>query len=133
MKFKTICLIGIVFILNSCVSNTNPQDVGFVKTPYTSGNVSLTLKKGVTTKDEVINAFGSPNIVTQNASGESVWTYQTNATVENNASRDGFLTLLITGENTQESGFMQSQKTMTIIITFKGNIVSNYKSLSTNF
>ncbi|AFJ43346.1 unknown function [Francisella orientalis str. Toba 04] len=45
----------------------------------------------------------------------------------------GLLTLLITGENTQESGFMQSQKTMTIIITFKGNIVSNYKSLSTNF
>lgn len=33
MKFKIICLIGIVFILNSCVSNTNPQDVGFVKPP----------------------------------------------------------------------------------------------------
>lgn len=133
MKFNIICMLGLAFILSSCVSNTNPENVGFVKTPYTSGNVSLTLKKGVTTKDQVINAFGSPNIITQNADGESVWTYQTNATVENNAARDGFLTLLITGENTEESGFMQSQKTMTIIITFKGNVVSDYKSLSTNF
>ncbi|ADA79058.1 hypothetical protein IB639_03705 [Francisella tularensis subsp. tularensis] len=108
MKFNIICMLGLAFILSSCVSNTNPENVGFVKTPYTSGNVSLTLKKGVTTKDQVINAFGSPNIVTQNADGESVWTYQTNATVENNAARDGFLTLLITGENTEESGFMQS-------------------------
>ncbi|MDE5007233.1 hypothetical protein NAI48_11775, partial [Francisella tularensis subsp. holarctica] len=78
----------------------------------------------VTTKDQVINSFVSPNIVTQNAYGESVWTYHTNATVENNAAREGFLTLLITGENTEESVFMQSQKTMTII-TFKGNGVSD--------
>ncbi|WP_325123654.1 hypothetical protein [Francisella tularensis] len=119
-------------MLRSCVSNTNPENVGFVKTTYTSGNVSLTHKMGVSTKDQVINAFCSTNIDTQNADGESVWTYQTNATVENNAARDGFLTLLITGENTEESGFMQSQKTMTII-TFKGNVVSDCKSLSTNF
>ncbi|KEI34636.1 11.6 kDa putative exported protein [Francisella sp. W12-1067] len=125
-----ISLALIATILASCSTN-NPQE--FPKTPYTSGNVSLTLKKGVTTKEQVIQAFGSPNIVTQNADGDSVWTYQTNATIQNSSKKEGFLTLILVGGATKNSDFMESQKTMTIIITFKDDVVSNFKSLSTSF
>ena len=87
----------------------------------------------VTTKEQVIQAFDAPNIVTQNAEGDSVWTYQTNVTIENSSQNEGFLTLILAGGSQQNSGFIQSQKTMTIIITFKGYVVSNFKSLSTSF
>ncbi|ASG66997.1 hypothetical protein fh0823_24650 [Francisella halioticida] len=125
-----ISLVGLTAILGSC-SVKEPQE--FPKTPYTSGNVSLTLKKGITTKDQVIYSFGSPNIVTQNADGDSVWTYQTNATMQKNSSKNGFWTLILAGSSSQKNSFIESQKTMTIIITFKDDTVSDFKSLSTNF
>lgn len=35
----------------------------------------MTLKKGETTKAEVLKAFGSPNLVTKNRSADEVWNY----------------------------------------------------------
>jgi hypothetical protein len=118
----------LLFIVTGC--NT---EMGFAKTPYTSGNVSLTLKKGKTTQKQVLEAFGAPNIVTQDAEGDAVWTYQTNATVTREAGNSTGWTVLLAGGSYQDGGFMRSQKTMTIIITFKNDIVSNFKSLSTSF
>ncbi|MCP3966647.1 MAG: hypothetical protein GY750_20755 [Lentisphaerae bacterium] len=122
----TIC--SALFVLTGC--NT---EMGYPKTPYTSGNVSLTLKKGETTQQQVLEAFGAPNIVTQDAEGNSVWTYQTNATVTRDATNSNYWTIFLAGGNYSDSGFMRSQKTMTIIITFKEKVVSNFKSLSTSF
>ncbi|MFV9930723.1 MAG: hypothetical protein AB8V03_01800 [Francisella endosymbiont of Hyalomma asiaticum] len=83
-SIQIIILALIVMILAACCSNnTNSQE--FSKTPYTSGNVFLTFLKVVTTKEQVIQAFDAPNIVTQNAEGDSVWTYQTNVTIENSS------------------------------------------------
>lgn len=120
---------GVLFLLTAGCNT----EMGYPKTPYTSGNVSLTLKKGETTQQQVLEAFGAPNIVTQDAEGNSVWTYQTNATVTRDASNKYYWTVLLTGGESQDGGFMRSQKTMTIIITFKNNVVSNFKSLSTSF
>ena len=132
MKIKTavysIFCVSFLLMLTAC--NT---EMGYPKTPYTPGNVSLTLKKGETTQQQVLEAFGAPNIVTQDAEGDSVWTYQTNATVTRDANNSNYWTVLLAGGNYGDNGFMRSQKTMTIIITFKGKTVSNFKSLSTSF
>ena len=64
-SIQIIILALIVIVLAACSNNTNSQE--FPKTTYTSGNVSLTFLKGVTTKEQVIQAFGAPTIVTQNA------------------------------------------------------------------
>lgn len=121
-----LCLMAVAFA--GCST-----EMGYPKTPYTSGNVSLTLKKGETTQQQVLEAFGAPNIVTQDAEGNSVWTYQTNATVTRDAANANYWNIILAGGSYRDSGFMRSQKTMTIIITFKDKVVSNFKSLSTSF
>ena len=105
-----------------------------MNSPFTSGQVSLTLKKNVTTKAEVLNAFGSPNIVTQDGDGNSVWTYQKNASVTKSGGNSFYWTVVLAGGNSGDSGIMNSTRTMTLIITFNNkDIVSNFKSLATNF
>ncbi|MCP3965702.1 MAG: hypothetical protein GY750_15210 [Lentisphaerae bacterium] len=107
--------------------------MGYPKTPYTSGNVSLTLKKGETTKKQVLEAFGAPNIVTQDGDANSVWTFQTNATITRSGNNSNYWSIILLGGDYNKSGFMRSQKTMTIIITFKDEVVLNFKSLSASF
>ncbi len=122
--------------LSGCVSmQSNPE-----KNPFTSGQVSLTLHQGKTTEAQVMKVFGSPNIVTQDASGNAIWTYQKNATVERSHSESAsalgaFTTIILGGSaSASASGSEQSSRTMTLIITFnKNGIVSNFKSMTTHF
>jgi hypothetical protein len=44
-------------------------------TNLTSGKVKMEIKKGVTTQAEILQIFGSPNIVTKNRSDDEVWNY----------------------------------------------------------
>lgn len=66
-----------------------------------------------------METFGAPNLVTQNADGEEVWTYQRNATVSNSASNSAYATIILLGGASKSSGFEQSSRTMTLIIKFK--------------
>ena len=47
----------------------------------TQGNVQLNLQVGKTTKADVLEKFGSPNITTRDGAGQEVWSYQRMATV----------------------------------------------------
>jgi len=47
----------------------------------THGAVQLKLQKGSTTQNDVIEAFGAPNITTIDGDGKEVWTYRRHATV----------------------------------------------------
>ena len=133
MKFTVKILLSVVMViqLSGCASKlpgNNPTT-----NPYTSGQVSLTLKKGITTQAEVARVFGAPNIVQQNTKG-SVWIYQKNAEVSRSASNSSYFTILLMGSQSNNSGFEQSSKTMTLIIHFnKKGIVTNFKSLTTSF
>lgn len=60
-------------ILAGCA--TFPEKQEKATSPLTAGNVTLHLKKGETTKDEVLKTFGSPNIVTKNREADEVWNY----------------------------------------------------------
>lgn len=122
-------------LIAGCASSP-PKD-GIAKSNLTAGQVSLTLKKNQTTQQEVVETFGSPNLVTQSADGEEIWTYQRHATVSN-ASSSGFsatIILLSGGSNT--SGFEQSSRTITLIIKFKEvngvKTVVDFSSRSTSF
>ncbi|BDT78100.1 hypothetical protein PKF023_19030 [Polynucleobacter yangtzensis] len=97
----------------------------------------MTLKKNVTTQAEVVETFGAPNLVTQNAEGEDVWTYQRNATVANAASNSSYATIILLGGTSKSSGFEQSSRTMTLIIKFKDikgvKTVVDFSSRSSSF
>ncbi len=104
--------------LAACMGTT-PVGEPMSKSNLTSGQVSLTLKKNITSQAEVVETFGAPNLVTQNADGEEVWTYQRNATVSNSVSNSSYATIILLGGSSKSSGFEQSSRTMTLIIKFK--------------
>lgn len=107
------------------------------KNTLTTGQVQLTLQKDVTTQDQVLETFGSPNLVTLNSEGEEVWTYQRNATVSNASSSSVYGTVILFGGSTRTSGLEQSSRTMTLIIKFKMinglKRVSGFSSRSSSF
>jgi outer membrane protein assembly factor BamE (lipoprotein component of BamABCDE complex) len=114
-------------------TNTPPQN-SIENSPYTHGNVQLTLKKGETTQAEVLNKFGAPNITTIDATGQEVWTYQKHATVANTTRSGSYASIIVAGVGNGTSGFEQSSRTLTLIITFdKTNKVTDFKSMSSSF
>jgi outer membrane protein assembly factor BamE (lipoprotein component of BamABCDE complex) len=133
---KTLIALAVATALSGCVT-TQTQTPVLEKSNLTSGQVSLTLKKNKTTQTEVVETFGAPNLVTQNASGEEVWTYQRHATVANASASEGYATIIFAGIGSRSSGFEQSSRTITLIIKFKEiggvKLVSDFSSRSTSF
>ena len=133
MKLKYLILLAAVVSLCGCA--TQPQQpTQPVQHPYTQGQVSLTLKKGITTQEQVSEAFGAPNIVTQDSDGNQVWIYQKNNVTVHSAGRSGYFTILIAGVGGGSSDYQQSSRTMTLTIHFdKKGIVKDFKSMTTSF
>ena len=133
---KSLLVLLFPLSLVACVATT-PVGEPMSKSNLTSGQVSLTLKKNITTQTEVVETFGAPNLVTQNADGEEVWTYQKNATVSNAASNSSYATIILLGGSSKSSGFEQSSRTMTLIIKFKDikgvKTVVDFSSRSSSF
>ena len=115
---KKLIVLLPVFAFVACMGTT-PVGEPMSKSNLTSGQVSLTLKKNITTQTEVVETFGAPHLVTQNSDGEEVWTYQRNATVANAVSNSSYATIILLGGSSKSSGFEQSSRTMTLIIKFK--------------
>lgn len=113
---------------------TVPAPVDQRNSILTQGNVQMNLRVGTTTKADVLNAFGSPNITTRDASGEEVWSYQRQATVAQSSNSGSYWNILLTGESRSAAGFAQSSRMMTLIITFnKNDVVSDFRSRTSDF
>ena len=130
---KSICLLTVCVIAVAVLAGCAPKPPRPADNPFTAGEVSLTLKKGVTTKAEVARAFGAPNIVTQN-NGRSTWIYQKDAQVSHSHVGGVFGTILLAGGSESSASSSQSSRTMTLEITFnKQNRVVDFKSMTTSF
>lgn len=111
-----------------------PAPVDARNSILTQGNVQMNLKVGITTKADVLNTFGSPNITTRDASGEEVWSYQRQATVSQSSDSANYWSIFLTGESRSAAGFSQSSRMMTLIITFnKNDVVSDFRSRTSDF
>ena len=130
---KNILLIFIFSILLiGCV--TAPEPLTKKNSELTQGMVQMNLEVGKTTKADVIETFGAPNITTRDSSGNEVWTYQRQAQISQSSSSSGFIFVIIAGKSSEASGFETSSKMMTLIIKFDGNdIVTDFKSRASNF
>jgi outer membrane protein assembly factor BamE (lipoprotein component of BamABCDE complex) len=119
-----------VLLIQGCSST--PKDEK--NSPFTTGNVQLSLKQGVSTQAEVLEKFGPPNIAAVDSTGNDLWTYQKFATVTQSSGQCGYFWLVVVGGNTGTSGLEQTQKTMTLIIKFdQDKKIKEFKSMSTNF
>lgn len=130
---KSILFVFIFSILlTGCV--TAPKPLTKKNSELTQGMVQMNLEVGKTTKSDVIETFGSPNITTRDSSGNEVWTYQRQAQVSQSSSSSGFIFVIIAGKSAEASGFETSSRMITLIIKFDGNdIVSDFKSRESNF
>jgi len=119
-------------MLTACVATPAPVDNR--NSLLTQGNVQLNLRVGQTTKTQVLEAFGSPNITTRDGSGLEVWSYQRQATVAQASSSDAGWTILLAGGSSSAAGFSQSTSMMTLIIKFNpDDVVADFMSRSSNF
>ena len=119
-------------LLTGCV--TAPEPLTKKNSELTQGMVQMNLEVGKTTKADVLETFGAPNITTRDSSGNEVWTYQRQAQVSQSSSSSGFIFVIVAGKSAEASGFETSSKMMTLIIKFDGNdVVTDFKSRESNF
>lgn len=135
MTLRTTLVLVAAFTLAGCASNpASTTENTAPNSPFTHGNVQLTLKNGVTTQADVLEKFGAPNIATVDSSGNEVWTYQKNATVSKSNESSAYGTVVLFGGSSSSSGFEQSSRTMTMILKFdESKKVIDFKSMTTSF
>ena len=132
MKNKFLA-VALAIPLIGCAA-TAPGPVDNRNSALTQGNVQLNLKMGQTTKANVLDVFGSPNITTRDAAGQEVWTYQRHATVQQSTSSSNYWTILLVGAGSSAAGFSETSRTMTLIIKFDQNdVVSDFRSRTSDF
>jgi len=115
--------------------------------PLSYGAVTSTVKKGVTTQEEIVRLFGPPNITTVNAGGEEVWVYDriSNTSQQNGSSEarfNAFFGLKATGDKeatananaTSAQTSTLSTRTLTVIVNFDSTKkVKDYSARATQF
>ena len=111
-----------------------PEPVTERNSTLTQGGVQMGLEVGRTTKAEVLEVFGAPNITTRNSSGREVWTYQRSAQVAQSSNQSGYWSILIAGQSGGSSGFASSSRMVTLIIEFDArDVVTDFRSRTSDF
>lgn len=129
---KLLLLAVIALALAGCVPP--PEPLTKQNSELTQGNVQLTMVVGETTKTEVLETFGAPNITTRDGTGHEVWTYQRAAQVSQSSAKKGYWNLILAGQSAEASGFESSSRMTTLIIKFdEDDIVSDFRSRTSNF
>lgn len=129
--FWPLLLIGLGLVLPGCAP---PQPLTERNAALTQGNIQMHLVVGQTTKAEVLEAFGAPNVTTRDGSGREVWTYQRAAQVTQSSNRSGYWTVILGGQRSSASGFETSSRMITLIIRFDGtDVVTDFRSRTADF
>ena len=111
-----------------------PPPIADRDSQLTQGNIQLSIRAGSTTKAQVLESFGSPNITTRDGSGKEVWTYQRSGQVTQSSSQAGYWTILLVGLSSNKSGFETSSRMLTLIIKFDENdVVTDFRSRASHF
>lgn len=128
----TLVVALLIGVLSGCASNPTP--VSDRNSALTHGNVQMNLRVGETTKADVLEVFGAPNVTTRDGQGREVWTYQRQAQVQQSSSSSGYWTVILAGSSREASGFESSSRMITLIIKFDENdVVTDFNSRTSNF
>lgn len=125
-------------LLSGCV---NPAS----RSPLNQARISVSLKKGVTTQDEVLQRLGTPNIITNDSEDREVWTYQQHSVSGGSAAVDArgygiaraanaFFNPAAAIAGVGVSAYGQSSKTATLTVKFnRSGVVDEYRSIYSSF
>ena len=129
---RIILFISLTLLLAGCV--TAPEPLTKKNSELTQGMVQMKLEVGSTSKTEVLETFGAPNITTRDGKGDEVWTYQRQAQATQSSSQSGYWTIVLAGKSSRASGFETSSRMITLIIKFDNkDVVTDFKSRESNF
>ncbi len=118
----------LVCVLISSCATSNVREMS--NTNLTVGKVKMEIKKGVTTKADILQVFGSPNIVTKNRNNDEVWSYN-RMSYESTYGSDSGGFILWGGSRAVSS---TTTKSFDLIIIFDENdIVKDYSIIAASF
>lgn len=134
MKNRNIfILLALTSLLLSGCASTGALDSNEPQS-LTQGAVQMNLVVGSTSKAEVLEVFGAPNVTTRDGSGREVWSYQRQAQVSQSTSQSSGWSILLAGSSRSASGLSTSSRMITLIIKFDQNdVVSDFRSRTSNF
>ena len=131
---QALCCVTVCLVLTGCATSSGPNRLSDRNNELTQGNVQLNIQVGVTTKAQVLDVFGAPNITTRNGNGQEVWSYQRAGSTAQNTSSEQAWSVILYGQSRSASGLETSSRMMTLIIKFDpDDIVSDFKSRESNF
>lgn len=111
-----------------------PEPVDDKNSNLTQGNVQMNLIVGQTSKADVLENFGSPNVTTRDGAGREVWSYQRAAQVAKSSKQSGYWTVILAGQSRSASGFESSSRMITLIIKFNDqDVVTDFRSRTSEF
>lgn len=172
--------VAAVALLAGCVTTPQPVSAPYVPPPtpvaptalppeqattkLTLGLVQTLVKKGAS-KESLLSGLGSPNMVTQDSSGQEMWVYDrvssevsaaaSQSVASAGSSSGGGIGVGIGGAGDGVGGALgaggfvgqnqsqsvgsaaattaSNQRSLTVVITFKDNVVDSFKTRSTSF
>ncbi len=112
-------LISCIAVLVSCSAAKHAASTqeGLQGNRLTVGTVQKEIRKGMSGA-EVVEALGSPNIVSTDEQGREVWIYDKISTDRVQSESSGYGTLILFGYQGSAGASSTSQQTLTIIIKF---------------
>ncbi|MDR1401487.1 MAG: hypothetical protein LBI81_00830 [Puniceicoccales bacterium] len=125
---------SLVFFISGCETE-QPHNYTYASPPdqVTIGTVQRFVKKGMYSY-EVIEALGSPNMVTKNAEGCETWVYDKIHSEYETRASDGGLNLIIFGTHSARRTGSSEERTLTIVIHFDLDArVSDFSYRTTSF
>jgi outer membrane protein assembly factor BamE (lipoprotein component of BamABCDE complex) len=132
MCYRVLAFCLVVAGVAGCVNN--PQPLTDRNSSLTQGNVQMNLMVGRTTKAEVLEKFGAPNVTTRDGAGNEVWSYQRSGQISQSSSNRGYWTVILAGQSSTGSGFETSSRMITLIIKFnQRDVVVDFNSRESNF
>ena len=131
MKLIPVLLLGWMAALGACTSNEPPPEA-----PHDNlsvGKVQREIKVGLSSA-AVVEALGSPNIVTTDEKRREVWVYDKISTDSMKASNSSYGTLILIGTRSDRSTGSTRQRTLTVIVKFdEKNLVRDFAYNCTEF
>lgn len=98
-------------------NNARATQAGLEGDRLTLGTVQKNIRKGMNAT-EVLEAMGSPNIVTSGDNGTETWVYDKIGTDTVHSESGGWWFIVVAGSNANSSAASTSQRTLTVIVKF---------------
>ena len=130
MKSSNFYLLIFLFVLSILLSCApyGAQNQPVQKSNLTAGTVKKEIIKNKTTQAEIIQLFGSPNLMTMDSDGNEVWNYNRMSYSTTTSSDD---VLILWGWGGSRSMRSSTTQSFDLIIVFdKRNVVRDYRVIS---